>query len=322
MNNLFNNFQDFLNKKIENFNNREDKNVFKKILFWMILFFPYALYLLIFKTKIKKIYKIVITILFIVLTILFIDVSLYPNRVYDKVAKETYIEFINKNTDLELEEPLYASKSSHFQIGNQMYFTFNIYDKLNMYNGIFEVKDFNKNYKLVSLYDIDYNFSNIYSQGIFKDLTEIHPAIISFLFGNNNNLKIKDITNFSKIYEEDLFENVLYQDIMIKEELYSFELNDFTVFKVKNKDKEIYSLDLSNSFRLYSPQSVRKILNKNFKSNYSFVGYNYFNSKHMFNVKVGDKNYTVEYLPGVESRLLSITDLDEFTSHLESLIFK
>lgn len=322
--NIFDRFQENLVKQVEEFEKREDKNILKKIPFWMIFFFPYGLYLFLFKTKVKKRFKVIVGTIFALIIILFIDIAVYPNRVYDNVAKETYEQFISENTDLKLDKPSYVSKSSHFNINNEMYFSFNIYDSLNMYYGIFKVHDYNKNYEIVSLYDIDYNFSNIYSSSEFSCLKDIHPVILNWIFLNNDNISFSDISKVTDVKEDDLFENLIYQDIKVKDKVYSFKFNDFAIVSVTDvkSNEELYSTSFNNSLKPYLPQVVSGLLQKNFNSSYEIVGYNYFNSKHYYNINVAGKEYSVEYLPGVNATLLSITDKEEFISHLESLIRK
>lgn len=322
--NIFDRFQDNLVKQVEKFEKREDKDILKKIPLWMILFFPYGLYLFIFKSKIKKRFKAIVAIISALIIFLFIDITLHPNRVYDKVGKESYEQFVSENTDLGLDNPSYASKASHFEIDNQMYFSFNIYDKLNMYHAIFKVNDYNKDYEIVSIYDIDYNFNNVYAKGEFNNVKDIHPVILNLLLSSGKDINLSNIHKVSDVKENDLFDNIIYQDVKIKEKTYSFQFNDFSVLKIvdtKSK-KELYSAEFTDTMASHMPKVVFGLLKKNFNSNYKVVGYNYFNSKHYYNVNVAGEDYSIEYLPGVDAKLLSISNKEEFTSHLESLMMK
>lgn len=322
--NIFDRFQNNLVKQVEKFEKREDKDILKKIPFWMIFFFPYGLYLFIFKSKVKKRFKAIVTVIFTLTILLFVDIAIHPNRVYDNVGKESYEQFISDNTSLGLDKPSYASKANHFKVGKQMYFSFNIYDKFNMYHAIFKINDYNKDYELVSLYDIDYNFSNVYAKGEFSKVKDIHPVVLNLLLSSGKNINLSDIHKVTDAKENDLFDNIIYQDIKIREKTYSFEFNDFSVLRIvdtKHK-KELYSAEFTDTIASHMPKVVFGLLNKNFSSNYKIVGYNYFNSKHYYNVNVAGENYSIEYLPGVDAKLLSISDKEEFTSHLESLMIK
>lgn len=322
--NIFDKFQDWIASKIEQFDKREDKDVLKKISFWMLFFFPYAFYLLIFKSKINKIWKAIFIALFGLLIIIGLDTALYPNRVYNSAAAKSYNEFISDNEELKLEEVVYISKNSHFKINNQMYFMFDVYDRLNMYKAIFKVNDYSKNYKLISLYDIDYNFENIYAEGEFKKVKDVHPNILSYLFATFEDLTLNEISKVSDVKEDDIFDNIIYQEVKVKDSIYNFKFNDFTVFKVYNSTKKENLLDVENSksFTVFLPKTVITLLTKNFDSTYKIIGYNYFNSKHFFNIEVGDKFYIVEYLPGSKADLFAVDDLDEFKSHFKTLIYK
>lgn len=322
--NIFDRFQDNLAKQIELFEKREDKDVLKKIPFWMIIFFPYALYLFFFKTKVRKIFKVIVAIFFAFVLILFTDIAKNPNRVYNQVAKESYNAFVLDNTELELEECLYANKNNHFKINDDMYFSFTIYDKLNMYYGLFKIDNYNKDYKLVSLYDVDYNFNNIYSIGEFEKVKDIHPVILNFIMANNTSVSFDKISKITDVEESDLFTNIISQDVMIDNKSYHFEFNDFEVVNIRESGNEdsLYSLDLHSSLSRYLSDGTRDLLFKNFKSNYKLVGYNYLNNEHYYNLLVGDEFYCIKYYPGYNIDLMLVSDKEEFASHLESLMKK
>ena len=126
------------------------------------------------------------------------------------------------------------------------------------------------------------------------------------------------------VKEDDVFCNTINQELKVKNKIYSFEFNDFTVTKVVEKatDKVLFETSFEESFNNYMPQIVRNMLERDFNSSYKVVGYNYFNNGHYYHINVADKNYTVKYLPGVNAELLLVEDLDEFKSYLDSMIDK
>lgn len=322
--NIFDKFQDWLVLQIEKFEKREDRDVLRRVPFWILFFFPYGIYLLLFKTKVNKLIKVLVTIAIAFFSIIGLDIALYPNRVYDNTCKESYNKFVLEHEDLKLREPLYASKTSDFKLGDKVYFAFNIYDSLDMYYGIFEINNYHKDYKLVSLYDVDYDFSNVYTSKEFEGVKEIHPVVLSFILSSQKDFDLSAMSKETDVKEDDIFCNTINQELKVKNKIYSFEFNDFTVTKVVEKatDKVLFETSFEESFNNYMPQIVRNMLEKDFNSSYKVVGYNYFNNGHYYHINVADKNYTVKYLPGVNAELLLVEDLDEFKSYLDSMIDK
>lgn len=322
--NIFDKLQDLLASKIEKFEKREDKDVLKKLLFWMVFFFPYGIYLLLFKTKINKFFKVLITITMLFAVIIGLDVALYPNRVYNSASKEAYTQFVLENKDLKLREPLYASKTADFQMNGELYFAFNIYDSLDMYYGIFKIKNYHKNYELVSLYTIDYDFANIYAIEEFKKIKDIHPVVLSFILSAKKDFNINNISTATDVKEDDVFHNIINQELTIEDKIYSFEFNDFTVTKIieKSENKIVFEDASQNIFDTFTPQIVRGILEKNFRTNYKVLGYNYYNNAHYYNIEVADAYYTVKYLPGKNADLLLIDNLDDFKKQFINLVRK
>lgn len=322
--NIFDKFQDWLVLQIEKFEKREDRDVLRRVPFWILFFFPYGIYLLLFKTKVNKLIKVLVTIAIAFFSIIGLDIALYPNRVYDNTCKESYNKFVLEHEDLKLREPLYASKTSDFKLGDKVYFAFNIYDSLDMYYGIFEINNYHKDYKLVSLYDVDYDFSNVYTSKEFEGVKEIHPVVLSFILSSQKDFDLSAMSKETDVKEDDVFCNTINQELKVKNKIYSFEFNDFTVTKVVEKatDKVLFETSFEESFNNYMPQIVRNMLEKDFNSSYKVVGYNYFNNGHYYHINVADKNYTVKYLPGVNAELLLVEDLDEFKSYLDSMIDK
>lgn len=322
--NIFDKFQDWLVLQIEKFEKREDRDVLRRVPFWILFFFPYGIYLLLFKTKVNKLIKVLVTIAIAFFSIIGLDIALYPNRVYDNTCKESYNKFVLEHEDLKLREPLYASKTSDFKLGDKVYFAFNIYDSLDMYYGIFEINNYHKDYKLVSLYDVDYDFSNVYTSKEFERIKEIHPVVLSFILSGQKDFDLSVISKETDVKEDDVFCNTINQELKVKNKIYSFEFNDFTVTKVVEKatGKVLFETSFEESFNNYMPQIVRNMLEKDFNSSYKVVGYNYFNNGHYYHINVADKNYTVKYLPGVNAELLLVEDLDEFKSYLDSMIDK
>lgn len=322
--NIFDKFQDWLVASIEKFEKREDKKVLKKIPFWLAFFFPYGIYLLLFKTKINKLIKTMFVAITILLTIIGFDVVVNPNRVYNETCKKYYSQFVSEHKELNLKEPLYTSKASNFKVDDELYFGFNIYDNTDMYYGIFKIIDFHKDYELVSLYDVDYQFKNIYCSDKFKCVKDVHPVILSFILSTQDNFDLSSILKDTDVNDGDIFNNLITQDIKIKNKSYSFEFNDFSVINIVDKDtnKKLFEDNTHESFVYYSPQIVKNILQKNFGSTYKIVGYNYSNNAHYYNVEVAGEVYSVKYLPGVNANLLFIDDLDEFKESLTFLIRK
>lgn len=321
--NIFDKIQDKFSTKLEDIEKREDFNALKKIPFWLIVFFPYALYLILFKTKINKFVKFIVLSIFIFISILFADISLNPNRVYNDVGLTSYNLFVEENKDLKLDKAKYVNKNNHFKIDDQMYFSFSIYDSLNMYYGLFEINDYNKDYRLVSLYDTDYNFSNIYATDDFKNVKEIHPIVLNFILSNNvSNIRLENISKLSDVEEIDLFENITRQEVKINNKTYDFEFNDFNVTSIKYEGELIYESSNHNILKSNTSSSVLELLNKNFDSNYELVGYNYINSEHYYNLTVGSSMYCIRHYPGKDIELLSILDKDTFLESISDLMIK
>lgn len=318
--NIFDKFQDWLVATLEKFEKREDKDVLKKVLFWLILFFPYGIYLLLFKTKIKKVFKVLIMLASILLTIIGFDIALNPNRVYNTTCKESYTQFVLENEDLNLNEPLYTSKTSHFKVNDDLFFGFNIYDNFNMYYGIFKINDFHNKYELMSLYEVDFNFKNIYCNGYFKEVKEVHPVIVSFILSTQSNLDLKSIKSKTAVDDGDIFFNTIKQEVSIHDKTYIFELNDFYITKIIQKDSnEVLFEDSSMQiFSYYIPQVVKNLLQKHIGESYSILGYNYYDNAHYYNIDVAGEYYAVKYLPGVKANLLIIDDMNDFK---ENFIF-
>lgn len=322
--NIFDKFQGWIVLSVEKFEKREDKDVLRKIPFWIVFFFPYGIYLLLFKTKINKFIKIMFVVITILLTIVGFDVAMYPNRVYNNTCKDYYSKFVSEHKELNLKEPLYASKVSNFKVDNQLYFGFDIYDSTDMYYGIFKINDFHKDYELISLYDIDYEFKNIYCSEDFSLVKDVHPVILSFILSAQDNFDLSSILKETDVNDGDVFNNLITQDIKIKNKSYSFDFNDFDVIKIIEKDtnKILFEDSTHESLSYYSPQIVKNILQKNFGSTYEILGYNYYNNAHYYNVEVAGEFYTAKYLPGVNVDLLLIDDLNEFKENFIHLVRK
>ena len=75
-----------INKKIVNNNS---KDVWRKIALFMIIFFPYALYLFLFKTNISKYIKGLVVIFSGLLLFIVADAVYYPNRVHDEIIYDS-----------------------------------------------------------------------------------------------------------------------------------------------------------------------------------------------------------------------------------------
>jgi hypothetical protein len=212
-----------------------------------------------------------------------------------------------------------------------------------MYNAVFKVNSYNKDYELVSLYDVDYIFENIYTTNEFESLVGIHPLIFSFIFANSKT-GVSDIIEESEVIEGDLLENYLYQIIKIDNISYLFELNDFGVTKVIKLSDEDLDLTIptlienvdsvdDNTKVLYSvtthsillenmTQNTKNLIVENFGSNFELIGYNYVATSHYYNFKIGDKYYNAKYIPGYKSELNAINDTESFKEDIEKILQK
>lgn len=320
--NIFDKFQDWLVASVEKFEKREDKHTLKKVPFWLIFFFPYGIYLLLFKSKIKKLSKVLITLFMCFAIFISVDIALYPNRVYDNTCKESYSKFVLEHKELDLREPLYVSKTSDFKIGDDVYFGFNIYDNFDMYYGIFKITNYHKDYELVSLYEVDCEFVNIYASEKLKVVKDIHPVILTFIASTQSNFDLNKLVKETDVNDGDIFNNTINQELKIDNKIYSFELNDFIVTKVTEKStNEVLFENISkNQFEYHTPQIVTNILQKNFNNTYKIIGYNYVDNAHYYNVDVAGNYYVAKYIPGVNVNLLLIDDLEEFNESFINLI--
>lgn len=312
---LFDKFQKRLENYLIKLQSREDLRQLQRSLFWILLFPPYGIYILLFKTKISKVKKIIVGIITVLMLVLVIDISLYPNRVYDSVALKSYNKFAVEHDELNISEAREVYKKNHFKINDTMYFSFLVYDQKYMYYSIFEVEDYNKDYNIEYLYKVDFSEKPIYCSQDFKKYEDINPIVLDFLLSNSNmDFSFKPI----KSIEDDLFFNFQNQDIIINGKMYTFEFTDMEVISIIEDKDEIYRIDEKLRYKLpYKP--IYDILFKNFEDKYQIVGYNYIYGSHNLNIKFIDKEYVVEYIPGYGATLKSIDDKSLYINDLKRI---
>lgn len=302
---------------------KEDLAIWRKILLFLVLFFPYSLYLFIFKTKVNKVIKGIIIGFFIVILILCVDVALYPNRVYNEVAVKTFNEVIvDKNIDVE--EAILSDKRSSFFIGENHYFGFNIYSRYSMYYTIFKANNLNKDYELAYISRLDMTDELIYIEEEFKKFKDVDPVIFTHMLSSydyNYGNEIKKVEN--EEYKE-YFYDIKTQKIITDNGTYIFKYNDLNVINCTNVDKnnnEHLIFEVSDNLNFYTPFNiVYNLLRDNFGDNFEIVGYNYLPITHCFNVVVGNVYYVVEYEYGVGASLERLGNIDAYKEYLNGFI--
>lgn len=303
------------NEKVKNENN-ESEDVWKKIIFFSIIFFPYSLYLFLFKTKVSKYIKAVVIVFVSLLLFIVFDTVRYPNRVHDEIVF-SYMQEIKSNENISIGTIYNVEKRNNFEYKDSEYITYHLYDEFDMYYGIFEVKEYNKDYDLVYLYSLSNKLEVIHKDNRFVEFDKIHPVIFVHLLTSENFPVFKKINYVSDIEVKDIFENNKFQTIIIDDKEISFEFNDFGVVEYMSTSGDIEYCAKENPLMNTEFKSVNKVLSKNFQDNYKIVGFSYFDITPVFNVVVGNNKYIVQYYYGEGASLQSVDDEDKYIQYLK-----
>lgn len=296
--------------------NQSEKDVWRKIAIFLIIFFPYSLYLFLFKTKVPKWIKGFTIAIFIGLSFFAFDTVAYPDRVHNEVVFNNIRELKSKE-DLPIGEVYHVDKNREFKYEDNEYMSFNIYDVKNMYYGIFEISEYNKDYNLVYLYRMDIEEKIIYNKNHFDEFAKIHPIIMEEILSNSQFYNFKNIKALTEVEEKDLFFNSKLQTIDILDEEVRFEFNEFGVIEYKSKSGNIDSIENHNPLLDTNFKSVYTVISRNFQDDFDIVGYNYYNGVHAFNLEVGNSKYVVEYYYGEGASLQSIDEEDVYMKFLK-----
>ena len=297
---------------------RGDTGVWRKILLFSVLFPPYALYLFLLKTKVKLWIKTVIVVLVSVVVFLILDIGINPNRVHNEVMYNEIIEEKSKG-NINIGDVYFLNKRKDVLYEDKKYLTSYMYDENDMYFGIFEIIDYNKNYDLKYLYKLDSHEKLVYGGDFLKEFSGVHPFVIEEILTNEafDSIK-KEIRGVNKVVEKNLFYNDKTQVVEFSNSRVVFKFNDFGVFEYSSSDKSILSEDIVNGLYYSEFGSVYDVLYRNFKDKYEIVGYNYYRGIHSFNIIVGDTKYVVEYIYGKGASLQSIDDEKIYMSYLKA----
>lgn len=295
--------------------NNEEKEVWKKIFMFTILFPPYALYLFLFKTKTSKYVKIIIVFFLGIILFFVVDTVRYPDRIHNEVVFEE-ISNLKKTKEININSVYYIDKRKEFEYQNNEYLSFNIFDENNMYYGIFEVKEYNKNYNLVYLYRLDKKEEILYDENKFIEFKEVHPIIFTEILTNDDLQNCEKISVVGDVEEKELFFNTKKQTLNMLGEDVVFKFNEFGVISYESKTGNIKSYKEENTLMTTNFTSVYKMIFKNFQDKFELVGYNYYNGKHVFNLEVGNNKYIIEYYYGQGVSLQSIEEEDLYMNFL------
>lgn len=309
-------------KKIEKveFNNKEDIIIWRKIIIFSIIFFPYALYLFLFKTNISKYIKAVVVVFLSILMFFVVDTVKNPNRVYNEIAFEEINKFSKANADLNIGEVHTLDKVDNFMYKENEYIVFNLTDDNSMYYGIFKIEKYNKKYEMSFLYKLETKESILYDKGEFDKFKNIHPIVFVELLSNSDFEQIDKILNVDKVKEDDMFFNDKYQTIKTSNDEITFKFNEFGIIEYKSKNlNKKYNV---NPLKALNFKAVDTVLYNNFKDDYKIVGYNYYNGTHAFNVIVGDTKYIVEYYIGHGASLQSVENEAKYMKFLKEIYEK
>lgn len=305
------------NKKDFEVKNDNEKDVWKKILLFMIILFPYALYLFLFKTKVSKYIKAFVILLVSILLIIVADTIRYPDRVHDEIIFSNIKEFKLENKIDDIGTVYDVEKRTVFKYEDNEYMVYNLYDEYSMYYGIFKVEEYNKKYTLVYLYRLNNESNLVYSNDTFSRFDKIHPIIFVHILTDTNFSTFKIIDNVSDINKKDIFENDKYQTIKIDDNKINFKFNDYGVIEYTSKSNALeYSAEV-NPLMNTKFKSVYKVLRRNFQDDYKIVGFTYYDIMPVFNILVGDSKYIVQYYYKEGASLRSIDNEEEYFEHLE-----
>lgn len=297
--------------------NDNEKDVWKKILLFMVILFPYALYLFIFKTKAPKYIKSFVILIVLILLIIVADTIRYPDRVHDEIIYSYIKEFKVENKIDDIKTIYDVEKRTIFKYKDNEYMAYNVYDEYNMYYGIFKVEEYSKKYKLSYLYQLNNESNLVYSDNTFSQFDKIHPIIFVQLLTDVNLSTFKTINNISDITKKDIFENNKYQTIKVDDNEITFKFNDYGVIEYKSQSNTLeYSAEI-NPLMTTKFKSVYKVLRRNFEDNYEIIGFTYYDIMPVFNILVGDSKYIVQYYHKEGASLRSIDDEDDYFEYLE-----
>ena len=299
----------------------EDKKIWKKIFIFSIIFFPYSLYLFLFKTKVSKYIKGIVVMIFMILSFFVFDAVKYPDRVHNEVVFKN-IQSLKENDKIDLGKVYYVNKRDLFAYKDKEYISYILYDEMGMYYGIFDIVEYNKNYELVYLYNMMSDEIVDLKRDDFIKFSKIHPIVFVEMLKNKNISEFEEISKISQISDINIknwFENTKYQEIYIGNRLFVSEFNDFGVISIKSKNGDIeYNTDV-NSLLTLDFSSVYKVLSRNFGDKYKIVGYTYVDMNHIFNVLVGDTKYIVKYVYGEGASLQSIDNEDVYFESMKEI---
>lgn len=305
-----------INKKNDSIENNSNKEVWKKIALFMIVFFPYAFYLFLFKTKVSKYIKAIVVVMVSIFLFIVFDTVMYPDRVHDEIVFN-HMEEMKSNEKIDIGAIYNIEKNTVFKYKNSEYMTYNLYDEYDMYYGIFKIEEYNKDYNLVYLYRLSNKFEVIYSDDTFAEFDKIHPIVFVHMLTDKSFLLSEDINNVGDIEIKGIFENNKSQVVMIGNEYVSFEFNDFGVVEYESKSGNMEYYSEINPLMNTKFKSVYKVLSKNFQDDYKIVGFSYFDITPVFNILVGDTKYIVQYYYGEGASLQSVEDEDKYFEFLK-----
>lgn len=294
--------------------NKNNSMVWKKILLFFVICPPYSLYLFLFKTKSSKIIKGIIVIIALLISLLVVDTIIHPNRVYDEIALEQ-INKLKLNKTISVGEVYNINKKNQFIYKDVEYISYYMYDEAEMYYVLFEVVEYNKEYKLVNLSTLSDTYHTLY-ENKFKEYNNIHPIILEHLLSENNNL-LNNIIEVGDIEIKDIFYNNKTQVLTYDKYDITFEFNDFGIVQYKSNTEDIEYIAKDNPLYNTNFKTVYKILSKNFNNKYDIVGFFYFDRTPIFHVVVGDNKYMVQYYYGEGASLKSIDDEKLYYNSLE-----
>ena len=113
-------------------------------------------------------------------------------------------------------------KRDRFEYKDVEYMSYNLYDEYDMYYGIFEIKEYNKEYELVYLYRLSNESEIVYDSNAFVEFDKIHPIVFVHILTDENFPMFKNIDAVGNIEIKDIFKNNKYQTITIENENISF----------------------------------------------------------------------------------------------------
>lgn len=220
--------QEYVDEKMKNLENK--LNLIKKhhILLWLILFFPYGLFLLL-KHKILPLWVNIIVIIFVSCLIIgVVDAKLYPNRLTDYNTEQNIEDFKEIGNIFSIEQ--------YLQIDN--YFIYEVISS----KGRFDIySDVNGNIK--SIKQIHPYINNIYNADDFKEeYKDLYSEVIKFLHNNTidlnpNNIELISSTGYS-------------QNIKLSDVEYCFNISFCEVSEVFDTNNNLLYENTTLSYRI------------------------------------------------------------------------